>query len=217
MGFHTEFCEFANCEFLRILKIIHFHRVKELSKSNQTRHWVSPVKWKCEAKSIFGLACLGKRLVFQTELYEFREKGILKIGLFHRVKELPKSNQTRYWVSSTYWQCKAKSIFCLACLGKKLYFHIETFEFREKGILKTGLFHRLKELPKSNQTRYWVSPAYWQFKAKIIFCLACLGKKLDFPIELFEFREEGILKTGLFHRVKELSNSNPRRYGVSPV
>ena len=29
------------------------------------------------------------------ELFEFGEKGILNIGLFHRVKELSKSKQTR--------------------------------------------------------------------------------------------------------------------------
>ena len=41
----------------------------------------------------------GKKLVFPTELFEFREKRILKKGLFHRVKELSKSNQTQYGVS----------------------------------------------------------------------------------------------------------------------
>ena len=34
------------------------------------------------------------------ELFEFREKGILKLDLFHGVNELFKSDQTRYGVSS---------------------------------------------------------------------------------------------------------------------
>ena len=38
-------------------------------------------------------------LVFHTELFEFREKRILIKGLFHRVKELSKSNQTEYGLS----------------------------------------------------------------------------------------------------------------------
>ena len=46
-----------------------------------------------------GRAGLGKKLGLRTEFGEFRKKGILKIGFFHRVKELSKSNQTRYWVS----------------------------------------------------------------------------------------------------------------------
>ena len=53
----------------------------------------------CKTKRIFGIACLGKKLVFHTEICEFRKQRILKIGLFRRVKELSKSNQTRYGVS----------------------------------------------------------------------------------------------------------------------
>ena len=54
-------------------------------------------------------------------------------------------------------------MFGIACLGKKLVFHAELFEFREKGILKVGLFHRVKELSKPNQTRNGLSPVYLQF------------------------------------------------------
>ena len=50
-------------------------------------------------KRISAIACLGKKLVFHTEICEFRKKRILKIGLFDRVKELSKSNQTWYGVS----------------------------------------------------------------------------------------------------------------------
>ena len=36
----------------------------------------------CKTKRVIGIACLGNRLLFHTELFEFFEKGILKIGLF---------------------------------------------------------------------------------------------------------------------------------------
>ena len=93
-----------------------------------------------QQKNVFGLAFLGKKLGFHTELFEFREKGLLKIGFFYRVKALSKSNQTRYGVSPVQWEYKAKSIFGLAWLGKKLGFHTELFEFREKEVLKIGFF-----------------------------------------------------------------------------
>ena len=85
----------------------------------------------CKTKRIFGIACLGKKLVFHTENCEFRKLRILKIGLFRRVKELSKSNQTRYGVSQVYLECKTKRIFGIACLGKKLVFHTEICEFRK--------------------------------------------------------------------------------------
>ena len=91
-------------------------------KSNQTRYGVSPGYVEGKTKRIFGIACLGKKLVFHTEICEFREKGILKIGLFHRVKELSKSNQTRYGVSHVYLDYKTKRFFAIACVGKKLVF-----------------------------------------------------------------------------------------------
>ena len=51
------------------------------------------------------------------------DNRILKKGLFHRVKELFKSNQTRHGVSHVYLKCKIKRVFAIACLGKKLDFH----------------------------------------------------------------------------------------------
>ena len=143
----------------------------------------------CKTKRIFGIACLGKKLVFHTEICEFRKQRILKIGLFRRVKELSKSNQTRYGVSHVYLECKTKRIFGIACLGKKLVCHTEICEFRKQRILKIGLFRRVKELSKSNQTRYGVSPVYLEAKTKRIFAIALLGKKLVFHTEICEFRK----------------------------
>ena len=49
-----------------------------------------------------------------------------------------------------YLECNAKGIFAIVFLGKKLGFHTEICELREKRILKIGLFRRVKELSKSN-------------------------------------------------------------------
>ena len=120
----------------------------------------------CKTKRIFAIACAGKKLVFPTEICEFREYRILKIGLFRRVKDLSKSNQTRYGVSLVYIKSKTKRVFAIDCLGKKLVFHTEICEFREYRILKIGLFHRVKDFSKSNQTRYGVSHVYIKSKTK---------------------------------------------------
>ena len=63
-----------------------------------------------KTKRIFAIACLAKKLVFHTEVCEFRDYRISKIGCFHRVKELFKSNQTRYGVSHGYLDRKTKKI-----------------------------------------------------------------------------------------------------------
>ena len=77
----------------------------------------------CKAKRIFGIACLGKKLVFHTEISTYTLILFSKILKFYRVKELSKLNQTWYGVSHVYLECKAKRIFGIACLGKKLVFH----------------------------------------------------------------------------------------------
>ena len=63
-------------------------------------------------------------LGFHTEICEFREQRILKIGLFHRVKDLSKLNQTRYGVYHGYLDCKTKKVFAIDCLGKKTVFRL---------------------------------------------------------------------------------------------
>ena len=82
-----------------------------------------------KAKRIFAMACLGKKLVFHTEICDYSEIRILKIGLFHRVKELFKSIQTWYRVSRVYLESKAKRIFAITCLGKRLVFHTEICDY----------------------------------------------------------------------------------------
>ena len=64
-------------------------------------------------KRIFAIACLGKKLVFHTEICEYFECLISKIGLFHRVKELLKSNQTGYGVYHGQVESKTKKFWLL--------------------------------------------------------------------------------------------------------
>ena len=65
-------------------------------------------------KRIFAIACcLGKKLVFHTEICEYFECLISKIGLFHRVKELLKSNQTGYGVYHGQVKSKTKKFWLL--------------------------------------------------------------------------------------------------------
>ena len=79
-----------------------------------------------------------------------------------------------------YLECKTKRIFAIACLGKKLVFHTEICEYFEYLISTKGLFHRVKELLKSNQTGYGVYHGQEKSKTKRILAIACLGKKLIF-------------------------------------
>ena len=47
--------------------------VKNFFKLDQTRHGVSHEYLESEAKRFFGITYLGKKLVFHTEICEFRE------------------------------------------------------------------------------------------------------------------------------------------------
>ena len=76
----------------------------------------------CIAKRIFGIACLGKKLVFHTEICDNFKYLILKYSIFHPVKELSKSNQTWYGVSPVYIESNTKRFLGIACLGKKVSF-----------------------------------------------------------------------------------------------
>ena len=78
-----------------------------------------------ETERIFGIACLGKKFVFQSEISTYSLILFSKIYKFYRVKEFFKSNQTRYRVSPGYVECKTKGSFGIASLGKKLVFHTE--------------------------------------------------------------------------------------------
>ena len=78
-----------------------------------------------KTERIFGIACLGNKLAFDTEICDYFEYIISKKGLFDRVKELFKSNRTRDGVSPGYVEAKTERIFGIACLGKKFVFQSE--------------------------------------------------------------------------------------------
>ena len=105
--------------------------------------------------------------------FEYR---ILKTGLFRRVKNLCKSNQTRYGVSHVYLESNAEGSFAIALLGQKLEFHTEICVYFNYLISKYRIFHRVKELSKSNQIRYGEYHVYLDCNAKGIFALALLEK-----------------------------------------
>ena len=92
---------------------------------NQTRYEVYHGCLESKTERIFGIDCLAKKLVFHTEICYYFKYIILKIGLFRRVKELSKMNQTRYVVYHGCLESKTERIFGIACLGKKLIFHTE--------------------------------------------------------------------------------------------
>ena len=158
-------------------------------KSNQTRHGVSPGYVECKTERIFAIAGLGKKLAFDTEICDYFEYLISKIEKFYRVKELFKSNQTRYAVSPGCVECKTKRIFGIACLGKKLVFHTEICDYFKYLFFKYSIFRRVKELFKLNQTWYRVSPGYVESKTKRIFAIACLGEKSVFHTEMCNYFE----------------------------
>ena len=63
---------------------------------------MNPVQVECRATIIFDIACLGKKLVFHTEICKFREELFLKIGLFHRMKNFFNLNGNRHGVSHEF-------------------------------------------------------------------------------------------------------------------
>ena len=93
-----------------------------MSKSNQTRYGVLHVYLKRKTKRIFGIACLGKKFVFQSKFRLIRLFYFQKYRNFYQIKQLSKSNQTRYGVLHVYLKRKTKRIFGIACLGKKFLF-----------------------------------------------------------------------------------------------
>ena len=198
-------------------KIQKFYRIKELSKCNQTRHGVSQLYLESKIEKIFAIACLGKKFVFQSEVQTYSLILFSKIQKFYRIKELSKPNQTRYGLSHVYLESKTKRIFAIACLGKKLVFQSEIQTYSLILFSKIQKFYRIKELSKSNQTRYGVSHVYLESKTKRIFAIACLGKKFVFQSEIQTYSLILFSKIQKFYRIKELSKTNQTRHGVSHV
>ena len=97
---------------------------------------------------------------FHTDFCEFRELRIFenfkKKIIFIGSRSCP--NQTK--LGMEYHPCNdsvmQKKWYTLS--ERNLVFHTEIFAFREKEILKKVLFLSGKELSKSNQAQYGVSP-----------------------------------------------------------
>ena len=99
-----------------------------------------------------------KKVSISNETFWISQKRNFKNRSFSSGQGVVQIKPNSAWSITSVIRMKTKRIFGVACLGKKLVFHTELFEFLEKGILKTGLFYRVKKLFKSNQTWYGVSP-----------------------------------------------------------
>ena len=91
-----------------------------------------------KSERIFAKACLRQNLGFHTEICEFREQRILKIGLFNGVKKLFKLNQTWNGVSLVYVECKTKKNFCYTLPATKV-----RFTYRNLRILRITIFKNM--------------------------------------------------------------------------
>ena len=67
------------------------------------------------------------------------------------IKELSKSNQSRYGVSHVYLERKTKRIFGIVCLEKKLAFHTEICDYFEYLFLNIVFFIGSRSCP--NRTK----------------------------------------------------------------
>ena len=79
---------------VRLIRLFYFQKSrnfigKELSISNQTRYGVSHVYLECKTKRIFGIACLGKKFVFQSEISTYSLILFSKIQKFYRSRSCP--------------------------------------------------------------------------------------------------------------------------------
>ena len=106
---------------------------------------------------------------------------MLKIGLFCRVKELSKSNQTWYGVSPMYLESKTKRIFAVVCLGKKLVFHTEISN--NSLIIRLFYFQKYRNFIGSRSCSgnwVWSIPSICRVSDKKNFCYSLPRKKVSF-------------------------------------
>ena len=171
-------------ELLEPLEVsVHFHHWPlSMVKQIWQKQWPEPVPLgvsEATQASFQRGSCLSRfYIVLQRHFGKRSQTEKIPVLKLDTMKEMFKSNQTRYGVSHGYIDCKTKRIFAIAWLGKKLGLDTEIVDYFEYVIFKYSFFHRVKELFKSNQTRYVSSPVYIESKTKRIFATACLGKKL---------------------------------------
>ena len=85
---------------------------------------------KSKTERSFGIACLGKKLVFDTEFCDYFEHLISKIEKFYRVKELFKVNKNDFPDCQYYLGCNAKRMVRLTVLEKSSYLNRKSRLFR---------------------------------------------------------------------------------------
>ena len=156
--FIRNFANFANCEFLRILKKFFF--IGSRSCPNQTKLGIEyhPCNESVKQK-VVGIACLEKKWFFIRNFANFANCELLRIlKKFFSIGSWSCPNQSKR--SMEHHQCNEsvkKKNFGRACQGKILVFirnfaNFANCEFLR--IFKKILFQQVKELSKSNQTRH---------------------------------------------------------------
>ena len=201
-------------------KIQKFYRVKELSKSNQTRYGLSHVYLERKTKRIFCIACLGKSSYFNREFQLLRLFYFQKYRNFIGTRNCPKRTKLGMEYPMCTQSVKQKE-FLVQLVQKKVRISIGNIDLFVYYTLilfsKIQKFYRVKELSKSNQTRYGVSRVYLERKTKRTFVIACLQKKFVFQSEISTYSVILFSKIQNFYWVKELSKTNQTWYGASHV
>ena len=162
-----------------LLKYIFFKVVKELFNSFVTTNQSSPISLGSKSKRIFDLACLGKKLDFQTvfslfcKMYLYNiffqaSQGVVQIFCYYESK----------FPYITGIQDKKK--IWPSLLRKEVRLSNSVFVVLQNVFLKYIFFKLVKELFKSIVTTNQNSLISLGSKSKWIFDLACLGKNLDF-------------------------------------
>ena len=165
-----------------------FHRVKELFKSNPTRYGASFVYLKSQTKRNFCYTLPRKKVSIS-----YRNLRISRITNFKKVfssgqgdaQIKPNSAWSIPCVPRVYNNKK----ICYTLPRKRVSISYGNLQISRITNFKSRFFHRVKELFKSNRTRYGVSFLYLESKQKEIFAIPCLEKKLVFYTEICELRE----------------------------
>ena len=187
-------------------------------KSNPTWYGVYPVYFESITKRSYA-SLSRKKLGFHTETCEFRDQRIFKTGLFHRMKELFKPNQTQYvWSNPCLPRVWNKNCYCWP--GKKWVLLTEICCYFEYLVFKCSIFHRVKKLSKSNKTWYGLCHVYLERRTKKN-CHRLPRKKVSNSYGKFRiFRKNSdysILKIDFYHRVKECSNQTNSVWSIPRV
>ena len=202
-----------------IFKNIEIFRVKELFKSNQTRYGVSHVYLERKRKS-FGLAWLGKKFVFQSEISAY--SLIIRLFYFQKYRNFIGSRRcpNRANHGMEYPMC-TQSVKRKEFLVQLVYKR-SSFSNRKFRLIRLFYFQKYRNFIESrscpNRTKLgMVYPMCTQSVKRKHFLEQLVYKKFVFQSEISTYSVILFSKIQKFYRVKELSKSNEPRYGVSHV